>query len=114
MTTEEDYKTIADIRRKNLADYIEESWDGKVIDFSAAVGRSRQQIYKMLSDPRVNKVHRPMGSLLARGLEQQLNLSHGYFDQDHDAIRSSDILREIEGLSLEQQRAVTSLIRSMS
>ena len=114
MTTEEDFKTIADIRRKNLADYIEENWGGKVIAFSASVGRSRQQIYKMLADPCVNKIHRPMGSSLARVLEEQLNLSPGYFDQDHDAVRSSDILREIEGLSLEQQKAVTSLIRSMS
>ena len=114
MTTKSKYKTCQELRRRNLHNYIEEHWEGKVNDFATSIGRTRQQVYKLLADPAVNKIFKPMGSILARDLEIELNLSPGFLDQDHDAIQASDILREIEELSLEQRKAVTSLIRSMS
>ena len=112
MKAQNRFKTSSQVRRENLIRYIDSEWGGKVITFSEYVGRSRQQIYKMLSDPLVNKVHRAMGSLLARELEQQLNLECGYFDHDHALVNASQTCRDIAALTGKQQKALKALIAS--
>lgn len=72
--------TAYEARRNRLRYIIELRFDSSVSKFAVAVGRTRQQISKLISDPK-NKTAKDMGHHLARDFENSLNLPVGYFDQ---------------------------------
>jgi len=113
MVEDKSYQTIAELRRRNVRAYIDEHCDGSPSRFAEAVGRSRQQIQKLLSDPGKTTSARMLGSQLARRLESQLNLTAGFFDQDHDALSASGLMRDIKRLSERDRSTVETLIHSM-
>jgi len=112
MKNQNTFKTSAQLRRENLSQYIKSQWDGRVNDFAESIGRTRQQVYKLLADPKVNAIHKPIGPTLARDLEKELNLTTGYLDQDHALINASEICQEIAALTGKQQKALKALIKS--
>jgi len=107
------YTTISELRRRNVRAYINEHYAGSPSRFAEVVGRSRQQIQKLLSDPGESKSAKMLGSQLARKLESQLNLTAGFFDQDHDALSASALMRDIKRLSERDRSTLETLIQSM-
>lgn len=106
------FKTIQELRRTNVRRYIDEHYNGSVARFAEAIRRSRQQVSKLLSDPGKAKSAKMLGSQLARKIESQLNLTAGYFDQDHDALSVSALVKDLEKLSDRDRLTVTNLVRS--
>ncbi len=74
-------KTIAEIRKENLAAVIKSHWGGKASRLAAKLNCEKTTLSRIFS---TTKTRRDMGGPLARRIEKASGLDSGWMDTPHD------------------------------